>query len=111
MKFLSLDSSDPNNRLLKYHCSKCGRIPQSKRELFSGCTCGNRLFKIVKNESLKPKASKKLDFLSIKEVDVGVYDINVGKILKQEIGLSKEKSKNIKTTIAGNDGIFAIKLD
>lgn len=108
---MSLDSSDSNNRLLKYHCSKCGRVPQSERELFSGCSCGNRLFKIVKNEPPVSKSKEKLDFLSIKEVDVGIYDINVGKLLKQEIKTSNEKSNNLKTTVAGNDGIFAIKLN
>jgi predicted nucleic acid-binding Zn-ribbon protein len=97
----------------RYRCAKCSRKPSNAIEILKGCTCGHRLFRLQLNNNssvIKEKIShsKKLEkhnFLTIRERQVGIYDINVEKLLQPE--MEEEESP----VIAGNNGIYSIRLD
>ncbi|MHA1214362.1 MAG: hypothetical protein ACTSR2_12160 [Candidatus Hodarchaeales archaeon] len=110
MLFSDTDNIDLN----RYKCAKCGKTPQEASDLFKGCQCGHRLFRIVnKSEQEKRSYSRKndsqdkdeMEFLTIRERDIGVYDINVEKLLGND---SKDKAEPL---IVGNKGVFSIRLD
>ncbi|NHJ01395.1 MAG: hypothetical protein EAX86_04595 [Candidatus Heimdallarchaeota archaeon] len=103
---------DEEVNLAKYQCAKCGKRPETSQEVFRGCQCGHRLFRIVSSytkpmtqSGLRKNAQKEdLEFLTVRERSIGVYDINVGQLLPQN---SKQKTP----MIAGNEGVFTIQLD
>ncbi|MHA1948182.1 MAG: hypothetical protein ACXAC6_06365 [Candidatus Hodarchaeales archaeon] len=101
----------------RYRCAKCSRKPSDANEILKGCTCGHRLFRLQLN-SHSSESKKKLShitkremnrqdmgFLTIRERQVGIYDINVEKLLQPE--MEEEESP----VIAGNNGIYSIRLD
>jgi len=110
---MALTSGEVN--LSRYRCAKCDRTPVEANELFAGCACGHRLFRL----RLQPSASKPLpispdkttyskedmEFLTIRERQIGIYDINVDRLLKREP--QKKKSP----FIAGNNGVYSIRFD
>ena len=109
-----LNSGEVN--LDRYRCAKCNRKPSDATEILKGCTCGHRLFRLqlnnnsVKKESpnssiLKQERPSDMGFLTIRERRVGIYDINVEKLLEPE------KTRDDSAVIAGNNGIYSIKLD
>ncbi|MHA1972102.1 MAG: hypothetical protein ACTSW1_03845 [Candidatus Hodarchaeales archaeon] len=107
-----LSSESETIDLTRYQCAKCGKTPQQAIDLFKGCQCGHRLFRIViKSENGKNKAKdndnpqEEMEFLTIRERDIGVYDINVEKLLGSD---SKDKSDPL---VVGNKGVFSIRLD
>ena len=101
-----------NINLRRYQCAKCGRTPESSHEVFKGCTCGHRLFRIISDNISNSKDEKinsisshcDFDFLSVRERGVGIYDINVDKLLGEN-----EQKKDL-TVVAGNNGVFTIHL-
>ena len=109
---MTLTSGEVN--LTRYRCAKCDRTPEKANELFTGCTCGHRLFRL----RLQPQSSSNLsvtsdktiyskedmEFLTIRERQIGIYDINVDELLKQKP--KKEKTP----VIAGNNGVYSIRL-
>ncbi|MFX0184188.1 MAG: hypothetical protein ACFE95_13980 [Candidatus Hodarchaeota archaeon] len=106
--------SDKTINLSRYECARCNRTPEKAREVFQGCICGHRLFRIkrqnkniqsdVKNEK-NTHSTTDMDFLTICEREIGVYDINVEKMLV-------EKTKKGSTPIiAGNKGVFSIRFE
>ncbi len=98
--------------LEKYRCAKCGKTPENAHEVFRGCKCGHRSFRILTNEEKKDQNFKHkddlsqvgMDFLTVRERGVGIYDINVEKLL------DGKKDKSEQPVIAGNKGIFSIHL-
>ena len=110
-----LSSGEVN--LDRYRCAKCNRKPSNANEIFKGCQCGHRLFRLqVSNIASKnrikptpppqqPDAHKDLGFLTIRERQVGIYDINVDKLLQPR--LDEDKSP----VVAGNNGIYSIRLN
>jgi predicted nucleic acid-binding Zn-ribbon protein len=110
---MAITSGEVN--LSRYRCAKCARTPEKANELFTGCSCGHRLFRL----RLHPPASKRapvpsdkstyskedMEFLTIRERKIGIYDINVDELLKREP--QKKKSP----VIAGNNGVYSIRLD
>jgi predicted nucleic acid-binding Zn-ribbon protein len=98
--------------LSKYQCAKCGRNPQKAEEVFQGCSCGHRLFRIVSRDQRvnhykqnRPNSTiQDTEFLSVRERSVGIYDINVDKLL----GNGNEKQDSL--VVAGNDGIYSIQF-
>ena len=100
--------------LKKYQCAQCNRNPENPIELFRGCTCGHRLFRIISNnkQQFSPNKNDKMsncmnkeDFLTIRERSIGIYDINVDNLLKRK---SKEEKSPV---VAGNNGVYSIRLD
>ncbi len=110
---MSLTSGEVN--LTRYRCAKCDRTPEKANELFTGCTCGHRLFRLrmqpetPKVSSLTPDktlySKEDMEFLTIRERQIGIYDINVDTLLKRKT--KKEKSP----VVAGNNGVYSIRLD
>ncbi len=96
----------------KYRCTKCGKTPENAHEVFQGCSCGNRLFRIIIQSSKLPRkekdnhsiSRKEMEFLTVRERGVGIYDINVEKLLNT----GKEKMES--PVVVGNNGIFSIHL-
>ncbi len=107
MTFSSRDIS-----LSKYQCAKCGRNPQKAEEVFQGCSCGHRLFRIIMNnhhdyqlEPSEPSSSVgDMEFLSVRERGIGIYDINVDKLLNN--GNEEPESP----VVAGTNGIYSINV-
>ncbi|MCK4848619.1 MAG: hypothetical protein KAT16_06325, partial [Candidatus Heimdallarchaeota archaeon] len=75
-----LSSGEVN--LDRYRCAKCNRKPSNANEIFKGCTCGHRLFRMqVSNSASKNRirpipprqheTPKDLGFLTIRERQVG----------------------------------------
>lgn len=103
--------------LSRYQCAQCARTPEKAQELFQGCSCGHRLFRIVhknnlgqlslikQGETTPCENSKDLDFLTIHEQEVGVYEINVDKLFS-----NRPNKKQSSPVIAGNEGIFSIHI-
>ena len=100
--------------LAKYQCARCGKNPETSQEVFRGCQCGHRLFRIIPNASNslryqelnpKPKNHEDMEFLTVRERCIGVYDINVGQLMPKDSKLNKSP------LIAGNEGVFTIQLD
>ncbi|MHA1993841.1 MAG: hypothetical protein ACW97Z_04830 [Candidatus Hodarchaeales archaeon] len=110
---MALTSGEVN--LSRYRCAKCDRTPEKANELFTGCSCGHRLFRLRLQPSTSKRASippdkttytkEDMEFLTIRERQIGIYDINVDKLLKREP--QKKKSP----VIAGNNGVYSIRLD
>jgi predicted nucleic acid-binding Zn-ribbon protein len=103
-------SENSNTNLFRYQCSRCGRPPQKAQELFQGCSCGHRFFRIVNpNRDSKSsldknslnKTKRNLGILTVREREVGVYDINVEKLLD---------SKLESPVVVGNNGVFSIHI-
>ncbi len=102
----------------RYRCAKCSRKPSNANELLKGCICGHRLFRLHMNKSTSENQNqtslsqqqrvspKDMGFLTIRERRVGIYDINVEKLLQPEVEESQESP-----VIAGNNGIYSIRLD
>ena len=108
---MTLDSGDIN--LERYRCAKCGTTPRHAQELFTGCTCGHRLFRIhlqpkTPQKSLESERQSKskgdLGFLTIREEQIGIYEINVNKLMQA----SPEEESPV---IAGNEGVYSIRLE
>ncbi|MFX0207160.1 MAG: hypothetical protein ACFFDT_14315 [Candidatus Hodarchaeota archaeon] len=110
---MSLTAGDIN--LNRYQCALCQRTPAKAEELFHGCSCGHRLFRIIRTQdntniprekaSNEDKNSDKLNFLTVQELEVGRYNINVEKLLSTE--LDENTSSPV---IVGNNGVFSIHL-
>ncbi|MFX1506362.1 MAG: hypothetical protein ACFFDC_09630 [Promethearchaeota archaeon] len=110
---MSLAAGDIN--LNRYQCALCQRTPIKAEELFRGCSCGHRLFRIIRTQdnTIFPnkkarnddKKAEKLNFLTVQELEVGRYNINVEKLLSTE--LDKNTSSPV---IVGNNGVFSIHL-
>lgn len=108
--------SPENINLNRYKCAKCERIPKKADEVFKGCTCGHRLWKIIHFEKKFPSfplenkipdKGSKIDFLTIKEHEVGIYEINVENMLNRSFNNNHSKQP----LIAGNEGIYSILLE
>lgn len=101
--------------LKRYQCAQCRRTPEKAQELFQGCVCGHRLFRLItEKNNVQPtldmrlrkdvrKDQKSVDFLTVHEIEVGIYDINVEQLLS-----NKPSKKNSSPVIVGNDGVFSI---
>jgi predicted nucleic acid-binding Zn-ribbon protein len=110
---MSLAAGEIN--LKRYQCAQCQRTPAKAEELFHGCSCGHRLFRIIRKQDNirisheKPmnedKRSDKMNFLTVQELEVGRYNINVDKLLSTE---SNENTTS--PVIVGNNGVFSIHL-
>lgn len=112
-----MNFSDSEINLNRYKCAQCGRTPSNAQALFQGCICGHRLFRIVrqhegtyssinKREKKYPIGKKKdMNFLTVHELEVGIYDINVEKLLTDKTG--KIPSSPV---VVGNEGVFSIRL-
>ncbi|WP_455142391.1 hypothetical protein [Candidatus Hodarchaeum mangrovi] len=101
-------------KLDRYQCAQCSRVPEKAEEILKGCKCGHRLFRIKiqpKNQTSSefiqsnPIPSEEMDFLTIHEKGIGVYEINVSHLLDEK---TKGKSSPL---IAGNKGVFTIRLN
>ena len=106
--------ADKKVDLNRYQCARCHRAPAEAQELFQGCTCGHRLFRIIRNDneaiSLQRarnngKKADRLNFLTVQELEVGRYSINVEKLLSD-----KPDEKTSSPVIVGNNGVFSIHL-
>ena len=100
--------------LEKYRCAKCGRIPEKANDLFTGCACGHRLFRLQTSPRTAPRHSKSakqsniqedMGFLTIKEKQIGIYQINVNKLMEHD---EKEEESPV---VVGNNGIYSIRLE
>jgi len=111
---LVLGSEEVN--LDRYRCAKCNRKPFNASEILNGCTCGHRLFRLHLDKSTshsknnfipaqQRETPRDMGFLTIRERRVGIYDINVEKLLQPE--MDEEESP----VIAGNNGIYSIRID
>jgi predicted nucleic acid-binding Zn-ribbon protein len=107
---MSIASGEVN--LERYRCAKCGQTPKISAQLFTGCSCGHRLFRLsMKQEKAQPPSEeeseaskpKNMGFLTIRERKIGVYDINVEKLLDI-------KPKKDAAVIAGNNGVYSIRI-
>ena len=108
-----LSSGEVN--LDRYRCAKCNRKPSNAEDILKGCTCGHRLFRLHLNKNSEEKQTKyspsikprqtDMGFLTIRERKIGIYDINVEKLMQHET--NEEESP----VIAGNNGIYSIRLD
>lgn len=107
---MSITSGEVN--LERYRCAKCGQTPKFSAQLFTGCACGHRLFRLnMKHEKANTLTEKKpittkpknMGFLTIRERKIGVYDINVEKLLDIE-------PKKDSAVIAGNNGVYSIRI-
>jgi len=108
--------SDGEVNLDRYRCAKCNRKPSNANEILKGCACGHRLFRLHLKKSTSEnkrqiiptrqlETPKDMGFLTIREKRVGIYDINVEKLLQPE--MVEDESP----VIAGNNGIYTIRLD
>ncbi len=107
--------ADGKINLNRYKCAQCQRAPTKAQELFHGCTCGHRLFRIIRqdenvitpNKRTKHDAVKadKMNFLTVQELEVGIYNINVEKLFTD-----KSDEKTSSPVIVGNNGVFSIHL-
>lgn len=107
--------ADGKINLNRYQCAQCKRAPTKAQELFHGCTCGHRLFRIIRqnendiipNKKTKHDAIKtnKMNFLTVQELEVGIYNINVEKLFSD-----KYDEKTTSPVIVGNNGVFSIHL-
>jgi len=97
----------------RYQCAHCSRTPETAEELLKGCKCGHRLVRIknqpknstsAETSQSNPISSEEMDFLTIHERGIGVYDINVSQLLDEK---TQGKSNPL---IAGNKGVFTIRL-
>lgn len=95
----------------RYCCAQCGRIPTSESEIFQGCECGHRLFRIIPPPkrvlaSVEPPnhtGSKEVpDFLTIQEKSQGIYSINIDQLLQNAAGKPTP-------LVVGTEGVFVIK--
>lgn len=110
---VSLANSKIN--LNRYQCAQCQRTPTKAQDLFHGCTCGHRLFRIIRqndnalppNKRIKHDAIKteNMNFLTVQELEVGIYNINVEKLFSD-----KSDGKTSSPVIVGNNGVFSIHL-
>ncbi|MHA2237307.1 MAG: hypothetical protein ACXAB2_02925 [Candidatus Hodarchaeales archaeon] len=107
---MSITSGDIN--LKRYQCAKCGQTPEVSTQLFTGCVCGHRLFRLnvqkkstnlSSEKSPNDSGSKDMGFLTIRERKIGIYDINVEKLLDN-------KPKKDSTVVAGNNGVYSIRF-
>lgn len=98
----------------KYRCAKCGRIPEKANNLFTGCACGHRLFRLQLSPSTAPRHSNTvkqsntqddMGFLTIREKQIGIYQINVNKLMEHD---EKEEESPV---VVGNNGIYSIRLE
>ena len=107
-----MSQSEEQRPINQYICAQCGRTPKFAKEVFQGCICGHRLFRIITPKSnSRTDDYKKLDsykkhdsdFLVVREHEIGIYSINVEQMLDKE-------PKNTKKLplIAGNEGIYSI---
>ena len=104
--------SDREISLSKYKCAKCGRNPQKAEEVFQGCSCGHRLFRIIINQQRDIQLERTepsppvgdMEFLSVRERGIGIYDINVDKLLTN--GTEESDSP----VVAGTNGIYSINV-
>ncbi|MFW9779077.1 MAG: hypothetical protein ACFFE8_09515 [Candidatus Heimdallarchaeota archaeon] len=103
--------SGNEDSLKRYKCAQCGRSPTSEWEIFKGCECGHRLFRIVPRNKplLIPGRPYQLtnnqgvpEFLTVKEEREGVYEINVNQLL--------QNNEEMQTPlVVGTEGVFVIK--
>lgn len=110
---MSLAEGDIN--LNRYKCALCQRTPVKAEELFHGCSCGHRLFRIIRTQDNiyiphgkarnEDKKADKLNFLTVQELEVGRYNINVEKLLSNELDANTSSP-----VIVGNNGVFSIHL-
>ncbi|MFX0124758.1 MAG: hypothetical protein ACFFAE_14100 [Candidatus Hodarchaeota archaeon] len=110
---MSLANGEIN--LNRYQCAQCQRAPTKAQELFHGCICGHRLFRIIRNNDNtitpnkrkkdNPQKSDNMNFLTVQELEVGRYYINIEKLLTYKSG--EETSTPV---IVGNNGVFSIHL-
>ncbi|UCG04070.1 MAG: hypothetical protein JSW11_08795 [Candidatus Heimdallarchaeota archaeon] len=104
--------ADGKINLNQYQCAQCQRTPTKSQELFHGCICGHRLFRIIRN-NIPPKnktqhdvkKAENMNFLTVQEIEVGRYNINVEKLLSD-----KTDKKTSSPVIVGNNGVFSIHL-
>ncbi|MFX1285501.1 MAG: hypothetical protein ACFFB5_17820 [Promethearchaeota archaeon] len=109
--------SDSEINLNRYKCAQCNRTPLNAQALFQGCICGHRLFRIVrehesthspitkKEKSYPIEKKKDMNFVTVHELEVGIYDINVEKLFADNSG--KTCSSPL---VVGNEGVFSIRL-
>jgi predicted nucleic acid-binding Zn-ribbon protein len=106
--------SDKDINLGRYECARCRRTPEIAREIFQGCICGHRFFRIkpqnensLSNIDIKEKSQPTADmeFLTIREREIGIYDINVENIM------GKKLNKSPSPLIAGSKGVYSIRLE
>jgi predicted nucleic acid-binding Zn-ribbon protein len=109
---------DNEINLNRYQCALCGKTPEKAQEVFQGCICGHRLFRIVHqkkeiksnvSQRVKKDPMKKMDnlnFLTVHELEVGIYDINVDKLFAGKSG-----KKDSTPVVVGNKGVFSIHLE
>lgn len=109
---MSLAAGDIN--LNRYKCAQCQRTPAKAEELFHGCSCGHRLFRIIREKEncitsqdrgMNDNKAGTLSFLTVQELEVGRYNINVEKLLSD-----KSDKKTSSPVIVGNNGVFSIHL-
>lgn len=112
-----MNFADNNINLNRYQCAQCRRTPEKAQELFQGCICGHRLFRILhqtsKIQSTANKAgditpnknTEEIGFLTVQELEVGIYNINVKKLLDD-----KSNKKHSSPVVVGNKGVFSIHL-
>ena len=109
---MSLAAGDIN--LNRYQCAQCQRTPEKAQELFNGCSCGHRLFRIIRHKEngitsqergMNDNKAGTLNFLTVQELEVGRYNINVEKLLTD-----KSDEKTSSPVIVGNNGVFSIHL-
>ncbi len=100
--------------LEKYRCAKCGRIPEKANDLFTGCTCGHRLFRLQLTPNIAQRHSntvkqsntqEDMGFLTIREKQIGIYQINVNKLMQHD---EEEEESPV---VAGNNGVYSIRLE
>jgi predicted nucleic acid-binding Zn-ribbon protein len=109
--------TDSEINLNRYQCAQCGKAPEKAQELFKGCICGHRLFRILhQKEKIPSNISKRvkrdpiekmddMNFLTVQELEVGIYDINVEKLFA-----GKSDKKDSTPVVVGNKGVFSIHL-
>ncbi|MFX0051880.1 MAG: hypothetical protein ACFFAJ_00310 [Candidatus Hodarchaeota archaeon] len=106
--------SDKDINLGRYECARCRRTPEIAQEIFQGCICGHRFFRIRPqnedsladiNRGKKSRLTADMEFLTIREREIGIYDINVEKILL------KKQDKRMSPMIAGNKGVYSIHFE
>ncbi|MFX0170920.1 MAG: hypothetical protein ACFE9L_03275 [Candidatus Hodarchaeota archaeon] len=106
--------SDKDIDLGRYECARCRRTPEFAQEIFQGCSCGHRFFRIKPQQenSLtnidsgeKSQPTADMEFLTVREREIGIYDINVEKILVKNL------NKSLSPMIAGSKGVYSIRLE
>lgn len=99
--------------LTKYTCTGCNTHPSQEKEIFYGCsTCGNKLFKLIEENSeknnhsssmsLKNEHTKDLQLTPIALEASGVFQIDVEKLL--------ETNSSGIVAVSDKNGIIHIKL-